>query len=139
MVELPARDYSPTELAAFSGSTEEHKRLCAIAADYSRSRGFMPQSGPNQCRYPRGGVADVAEPGSRLFACGCTQSRKVQDALEDGRDVLLVPYLWTEPTLGFLFHDASGRTRAQIRDEALGRVTRHSSFALHPTRGGEGT
>ena len=138
MVQLAERECSRAELAEFSGHTDEHKALCVLAADYFRSRGFMPLGGANQCRYPTGGVADVAEPGLRLFAeCGYTQSRKVIEALEDGRDVLLVPYLWTKPIVGFLFHDASGRTRAQIREEAHRRVTQQSSFAIgSPARKG---
>lgn len=103
-IDLTEREYRPEEYLAFSGGEREHKILCVQAADYIRSRGWTPVAGPQEALRYHGGIADVAERGGRLYVeCGYTQVRKILRGLADGKEMLVVPYLGTVPTLGFLF------------------------------------
>jgi len=104
MIQLPEREVSAVELEQYSG-TDEHRRLCALAADYIRRRGFVPTSTPARLRY-EGGIADVAELGGRrIFAeCGYTAAVKVLRGVASGREMLVVPYLGTKPTVAFLLN-----------------------------------
>ena len=115
IVKLPNRDYAPGLLGVFSGQ-ETHRRLCAQVADWIEARGWTMSPARRDCEYA-GGIADVADIGGRLFAeCGYTRSWKILKGLEVGREMLVVPYLLTTPTIGFLF--------VQKRDLVWGREAR---------------
>src|SRR6266702_2230303 len=99
---LPERAYDATYLHRFSGK-EDHQQLCAQAADWVAARRLRPSIERRHLVYA-GGIADVADISGRMFVeCGNTQVRKVLTALAQRQPVLVVPYLNTIPTVGFLF------------------------------------
>lgn len=121
MLHLTRRDVDPVELAQFSGNTAEHKRLCAYAADYLTQRKLRWAVGPQQLRYA-GGIADVAAVNGKLYAeCGQTQSRKVLEGLGAGCEILVVPYLDTDPVVAFLFTPPTPEVRKAWADARLAR------------------
>jgi len=110
IVPISSRDYGPRFLELFSGQTDDHRRLCAQVADWIEARGWKWSPARRDCEYA-GGIADVADIGGRLFAeCGYTRSWKVLKGLEARRELLVVPYLATSPTIGFHFKAARDLT-----------------------------
>jgi integrase len=123
IVPLPSRDYDPRFLGLFSGRTVEHRRLCAQVADWIEARGWKWHVARRYCEHS-GGIADVADIGGRLFAeCGYTRSWKILKGLEARREMLVVPYLGTSPTIGFHFKAARDLTwrRAERANPLLAR------------------
>lgn len=99
----PRRQYPLAMLAKMPGSTEDHRMLCAEAADYITAKGWSWRVTERFTRYA-GGIADVADLGGRLYVeCGYAHASKIIMSVETGVSVLVVPYLRTTPTLGFLF------------------------------------
>jgi integrase len=97
------RKYPAAMLAKMPGSTEDHRVLCAEAADWITSKGWTWRVGAKNTRYA-GGVADVADMGGRVFVeCGYTQVSKILAGVDAGVGVMVVPYLRTNPTISFLF------------------------------------
>lgn len=99
----PLAQVRDTELVQFSGRTREHKVLCLEAARYIATRKWTWTVAEPRLKYS-GGVADVADLGGRLFIeCGYTQTGKVLRGVRGGKEVMVIPYLYTTPTVGFLF------------------------------------
>lgn len=100
---LPAAPTDALTLAPFSGRTDEHRHLCAQAARWLERQGWTWGLTRATLTYA-GGIADVAAPSARVYVeCGYTQGEKVLRALVADERVLVVPYLGTVPTVGFLF------------------------------------
>jgi len=103
-IEFPPRKmYTRKHLDEFTGNTDDHRILCAEAADFIISKRWSWRAHVPETHYA-GGIADVADLGGRLVVeWGYTKAMKVIEGLMAKQVVLVMPYLYTTPTIGFLF------------------------------------
>jgi hypothetical protein len=92
IIQMPA--ITKIRLAHFSGRTDEHRELCARAAQRLTRKGRRWTARQDHLGYA-GGIADVATPDGLLFVeCGYVRPEKILRGLLQA-EMLVVPYATT--------------------------------------------
>lgn len=118
-ITLPAFPDAAIDLKQFSGNTQAHRNLCAIAATWLAALGDEWTSSPKKLQYP-GGRSDVAVVDKTMFVeCGYTQSKKVMAGLRGGVAVVVVPYPRGSSVQAFVFRLAGEMPPDRYEAEAI--------------------
>jgi len=107
--------------STFKEGSKEHRVLCARAAQWMEEKG-IPWTTNRHLLSFSGGLADVAAAdGSLVAECGNLSSeRKIQGAIEEGKDFLHIPYsrfmsAEPEPVRYGVLYTQAGRTRKYLK------------------------